>query len=86
MTDSPKDESKPTTVEWRGLTLSLPPINEMDLDVIEAFEDGKAVSAVRAAYGPDQWAQIKAKQPKVGDLEELAGMVAEALGFTSLGE
>jgi hypothetical protein len=75
-------------VEWRGLTLALPStIEDCDLEVLEAFEDGKAATFVRSLLGPAQWAQVRATGPmKVRDLAEIGELIAKALGFASPGE
>lgn len=74
-------------VEWRGQTLVLPStIEDCDIEVLEAFENGKAVGFCRALLGDAQWARLRATGLKVRDLNELGDAIAKALGFTGAGE
>jgi len=74
-------------VEWRGQTLALPStIDDCDIEVLEAFEAGKAVGFVRALLGETQWARLRATGLKVRDLNELGDAIAKALGFAGTGE
>ena len=80
-------------IDWDGVTVTIPASAEdIDLDVIEAFEAGKAVTAVRALVGAKQYdAARKAyekqngRRPRVGDLNSLMEQVAQTFGFDNLG-
>lgn len=75
------------SVQWRDLTLAFPADpEEWDIEVTEAFEDGKVVTAVRGLLGPSQWAAVKALHPKNKDLSGLYDALAQAMGMTSAGE
>lgn len=81
-------------VEWEGLTLELPPTpDEWDPDTLEAFETGKAMSAIRSLLGSDTyessrkaWAKTNGRKMTVGDLGRLMEAIAEAYGFDTAGE
>jgi hypothetical protein len=64
-----------------GVKYSVDNTMEWDLEVLEAVEDDKIVSIVRALLGPDQWAKFKAKPRKVTDLNELFQAIAKAVGL-----
>lgn len=83
--DHPSTDTAPLTVEWRGVTYTLPPAEEWPVEVLEAMEDGKAVTFVRSVLGAGQW--VKAKQSMtVTDLSDLAEEIAQAYGFQTSGE
>lgn len=50
-----------------------------DLDVLEPWEDGQYVVAVRNILGPDQWKAYRSKKHDYSNLLELFGKVLEAL-------
>jgi len=74
--------------KWRDLELTVPPVAEWDLDVLEALEDDNWIIALRALLGPEQWATVHASQPKAihADLMALLEAVGSATAGASLGE
>lgn len=58
---------------------------DWDLNVTEAFEHGKVVTAVRGMLGPGQWRKVAAKGYKNRQFRELFDMMAEAGGFKNAG-
>jgi hypothetical protein len=64
-----------------GVKYSVDNTMDWDLEVLEAVEDDKIVSIVRALLGPDQWAKFKAKPRKVADLNDLFQAIAKAVGL-----
>lgn len=66
------------TFEHKGVTYTVPPAAEWDVDALEAFEDEKVTAFLRAVVGPASWAEFKATKPKVRDLRELADALLEA--------
>lgn len=70
------------TFEYDGVTYTAPPAIEWDVEVFEAAEDGKIVSAVRALIGPDQWAKFKEKKRTIVNVSELFDAAKAALGVT----
>jgi hypothetical protein len=68
-------------VEFRGATYTVDAAGDWDLEVLEALEDGKMTTAVRALLGPDQFAAFKATRPKVNDLNDLFEAIQTALGI-----
>ncbi|WP_431889473.1 hypothetical protein [Nocardiopsis alba] len=80
---------KPKAISFRSERFRLPELDGgMDIDTLEAFEDGKVITAIRGLLGPDQWAKLKAMTPKpnIGDLEEIADKIAKVYGMGSVGE
>lgn len=80
---------KPKAISFRGERFRLPELDGgMDIDTLEAFEDGKVITAIRGLLGPDQWAKLKSMGPKpnIGDLEEIADKIAKVYGMGSVGE
>lgn len=86
----PTVQDKVKAISFRGERLRLPELESgsLDIDVIEAFEDGKVVTAVRSLLGVEQWAKVKAMTPKptMGDLEDIADKIAKVYGMGSTGE
>lgn len=81
------------TVDWDGVPVTIPGSPDaMDLDALEAFESGKAVSAIKAMVGPKAFNQLRVeyqkangRKPVVGDLGRLMEAVAVAYGFDTSG-
>lgn len=81
-------------VEWEGLRLELPPTpDDWDPDTLEAFETGKAMTAIRSLLGSTDyeqarrdWAKANGSKMKVRDLGRLMEAIAEAYGFDTAGE
>lgn len=80
-------------VDWDGVTVTVPAsVEAMDLDVLEAFETGKAVSALRAMIGTKGYDELRkryekehGRTAKVGDLGRLMDAIAAAYGFDNQG-
>lgn len=74
--------SETVSFEYDGETFTVGnDAQDWDLEVLEAFEDGKIVAAVRGLLGPDGWAQFKSKPRTVRDLNAFFETAAEALGL-----
>lgn len=74
-------------ISWRGHTFTVPASSDdWDVEVTEAFEGGKAATAIRGLLGEDQWEEFMTERPKNRDLAEMFEQIAEALGFESAGE
>lgn len=89
MSDPRQDEAanRPGTFEFRGLTFTVPlEREEWSIDFLESLEEGKSAGIVRGAVGPDGWRMVKTLDLKVRDLNELADLIAKAMGFGSTGE
>lgn len=70
------EEDRYSVVEFRGLELKIDKDpNEWDLEVMEAYEDGKLIPAIRGLLGDVQWAKIKRLKLKMKDLGELVEKV-----------
>ena len=72
-------------IEWRGRSFTIPAtLDDCSVDTLEAFEDGKAVSAVRGILGDKVFASLKREhKPTVRDFKELADIVAKAMGMSA---
>lgn len=89
MSDPRENEAndQPGTFEFRGLTLTVPlERDDWTVDFLESLEEGKSVGIVRGAIGPDSWRQVRSMNLKVRELNELADLIAKAMGFGSTGE
>jgi hypothetical protein len=83
-----------TTLDWDGVAVAIPAEFEgLDPDVIEAFENNKAITACRAIMGSDQydaarqkWAQKNGRRVVMGDIGRLFDAIGAAYGFESAGE
>lgn len=81
-------------VEWEGMTLSIPTdADEWDVDAIEAFERGQAISLLRAMFTSAVYDQMKVtfqrnhgRTLKLKDLTGLMDAMATAAGFDNAGE
>lgn len=74
-------------IAWGGRTWSVEVDKDnLSVELLEAFEDGKTATGLRELLGPVQWAQFKAMQPGAKGLNEMYTLLADELGFTSLGE
>lgn len=53
-----------------------------DVEFLEAFEDGKMITAIRTLMGPKQWAEFKTSKPRITDedLIDMANTMFEAVG------
>jgi hypothetical protein len=87
------EDATTITVDWLGVPVVLPAKpDDWDLDAMEAFEQGKAVTAVRGVLGKGYESTVEAfkkthgRKPQVRDLESLMQGFAEAYGFESPGE
>ena len=79
--------NEPAIVKWREHEFTVPrDFDDWTVDLVEAFEDGRELSIIRGALGPDQWRVVKSENPRVCDIAGLADDIAVALGFRSVGE
>lgn len=84
-----KDEAKgkDATVDFRGHKFTVSrEYDDWSVDFLESLEEGKSVGIARGALGPAQWRTVRAMNLKVRDLNELADLIAKAMGFGSTGE
>lgn len=82
------EQPEPTPIDWGGVTLLVPDPDDMDIDVVEAFENGRAVDCMRQIFGANTFAsarrefeEINGHRPKVRDLNTLADAVFEIWGI-----
>ena len=82
-----EDGSAPITLEWDGVTYTVESNAELwPVTVVEAFEDGKSVTAIRGIIGAKQWATYKAGNPNTRAMGRFFDAIAKACGLTSAGE
>lgn len=83
-TEATVEEAEDLKVDFRGDTYALPAnMGEWDIEVIEAYEDGHNVAALRALLGDEQWQFLKAKhRPRVKDLDEITNVFLGAIGLS----
>lgn len=82
------------SIDWDGIQVKLPAtVEDWDPDALEAFETGKAITALRTVLGSRQydeirkvWASRKGRKPKLGDMTKLVEDIAKAYGFDGSGE
>lgn len=74
--------------EWKGEQFHVPATTEeWDVDVLEAFEQGKSATAAQAILGRKQWRHYKTTfTPKVPELNEFVRALAGFYGFGDPGE
>lgn len=77
-------------VQWRGHDLRVPPsIEEWDIEIQEAAENGQILRHVSLLLGDDQFQQLRDDKaiPKMGDLQDLVQTITkQAYGGAKLGE
>ena len=73
---------KPVTFDFDGRAYTIAPSSEWSLDALEAFEDEKVISFVRAILVPVQWTEFKSKHRKPADLSDLMEALGEASGIS----
>jgi len=69
------------TFEYEGDTYTIPSTDEWPLEVLEAFEEGRVVSLLKAILGEEQWTEFKATNPKVKHLNAFVSAIQEATGI-----
>lgn len=77
---------QPSTIQWRGLTFTVPPSDDWSVEALRAFEDGRAATAVSLVVGKAEWAAFEATRPKIRDFKALADEFARVAGFEDSGE
>lgn len=81
------DQDKPKLIHVKGETYKLPAsVDDMSIETLNAFEEGRATSAVKGAVGDVAWKRMNASGVKVRDLEDVMSQIAKAYGFDSVGE
>jgi hypothetical protein len=82
------------TIDWDGVTVTIPAaLEDWDPDALEAFENQRAMSALRGLLGRAGYEQLRrdfavkhGRKVKVGDLIGLLERVAQEYGFVAQGE
>ncbi|MDP5182180.1 hypothetical protein QOZ88_05985 [Blastococcus sp. BMG 814] len=74
-------------VPFDGATYTVPrDLEDWPMAAMEAMEDGKAVTALRALLPATQWAAFKATGPSIRAMSQLLDAIAVEAGFKSAGE
>jgi hypothetical protein len=70
------------TLTHEGKTYTISPAESWSLDTLEAFEDGKVITAARSILGERQWATYKGQKPRDGkQFGELLEAISRAVGI-----
>lgn len=69
------------TFDYDGTTYTIPATKDWDLDVLEAYEDGKIAATVKAVLGAKQYATFRSVPRKVSDLADLFQSLQTAVGI-----
>jgi hypothetical protein len=79
--DQPEDAppARIVTVDYAGHTYTFD-ADQVTIDALEDFENQKYMRAIRAILGPDQWADYKARHPRVVDLDPFMVALLGAAG------
>lgn len=92
----PRDRQKPAAqleaenavhhLDWRGLDLTFPSDSDSwPLEVLEHIEAGEIIGGIRSVLGDEQWAQVRALKPTIGEAKELFNEFAKLAGFDTPG-
>lgn len=92
-TEATTSDGDTIDVDWEGITVTVPATaDDWDPDVLEAFENGKAIAAVKGLLGVDTYERVRRQFRKthgrkmvVRDLNDLMETVAAVYGFESAG-
>lgn len=68
------------TIDFEHDGVSYTVAREINLDVLEALEDDKPLSAARAILGAEQWKKFRAGHSKPSDLSDLFEAYNRAVG------
>jgi hypothetical protein len=80
-------------VDWDGITITFPASPEdADMDAVEAFENGKAITFARHLLGTERYDEVRAewrkangRKPTPNDMAPVMEAVAKAWGFETQG-
>jgi hypothetical protein len=72
----------PVPFEHEGQHLAVLPASEWTVQALEAFEEGKVTTFLRAILTPDSWSTYTARNPKVSDLQGLVVAIQTAAGLS----
>lgn len=76
-------QGKGVDVEFDGVTYTVPPSSEWDLDAIEAAENGQVITSVKMILGDAQWTEFRKHNKTMGDLERFMDAVGDVTGGNS---
>lgn len=76
------DQNDPIKFEFKGYEYEMPHPDEWDIEVAEAYEDGKVVTALRHILGDEQWRLYKERErPKSKDLQAFLDSMFQQTGM-----
>jgi hypothetical protein len=67
-------------VEFNGETYAVPPADDWDLDVLEAIDESRMTTALRALLGDEQYVKFRTTNKKVRDLGEFFTTAGKKVG------
>jgi hypothetical protein len=82
VTDEPDEESATTparivTVDYEGHTYTYD-LDEIEIDTLEDWDDGKKIRAVRAILGAEQWATYKTRHRRAVEIDRFMVALLDA--------
>lgn len=72
----------PIAFEHEGQSLAVLAPSEWTVEALEAYEEGKVTTFLRAIMTPAAWAEFKTRAPKVSDLQGLVVSIQAAAGLS----
>jgi len=85
------DQDPTVEVDWDGVKITAPAVfDDLDLDAMEAFEQGKALACAKAIVVDfdkkrREYEKVNGRRPKVRDLSSLMDALGSAWGFENQG-
>ncbi|WP_454051467.1 hypothetical protein [Cellulomonas sp. Marseille-Q8402] len=77
-----ESDGTPISFEHQDQTLQVLAPSDWPVDALEAYEEGKVTTFLRAILTPSAWADFKSSEPKVVDLQGLVVAIQEAAGLS----
>lgn len=74
-------------IDFEGISITIPSdANKLPVKAVEAWEEDRTVSFVKALIGPEAWKQFTDRDPDMEKFGELAQRIGDSYGFKSAGE
>jgi hypothetical protein len=81
---TPKADKK---IDFEGIEFTIPSdAAKLPVKAVEAWEEDRLVTFVKALLGPEAWAKFTARDPDMEEFGRLANAIGESYGFESAGE
>lgn len=66
-----QEESQTVTLEHAGMTFTIEKVEDPSVELLEALEANKIVTAIRLLMGEEQYLKFKSTKPKLSDLQKV---------------